>query len=207
VFQRPRQQERVELFALAGTAGSPTEPCEHQCAMIAPGAALPAAVRRQQVGQVIGGERQPPAENVHRGGRAAGQVVRYPAKPRQRAELNCSTEPVLHTDVAAKPCSVVAGERKERDQVVLGDLVRPATQPGELGVGQEPNRHTARYPRSSVPDKAAAGRRPLKEPQTDAILSQPFPSDGYQSVEVVNRQGVTGYLSRTERPVSPRMRR
>jgi hypothetical protein len=62
------------------------------------------------------------------------------------------------------PKSVVAGEREERDQVVLGDLVRPATQTRELGVGQEPNRHTARYPRSSVRYKTAAGWRPLKEP-------------------------------------------
>ena len=167
VFQRPRQEERVELLALAGTAGSPTEPCKHQCAMIAPGTALSAAVRRKQLGQVIGGEPQLGAETAHRGGRAAGQVVRYPAKPRQRAELNCGTEPVLHTDVAAQPCSVVAGERKERDQVVLGDLVRPATQPRELGIGQEPSEHTACYPRSSMPDKAADGRRPLNEPQTD----------------------------------------
>jgi hypothetical protein len=50
---------------------------------------------------------------------------------------------------------------------VLGDLVRPATQPRELGIGQEPSQHTARYPRSSMPDKAADGRGPLNEPQTD----------------------------------------
>src|SRR6185312_6132927 len=121
------------------------------------GTALPAAVRRQQLGQVIEGETPLGAETAHRGRRAAGQVVGYPAKPRQRTELNRGTEPVLHTDVAAQPCSVVTGERKERDQVVLGDLARPATQPRELGVGQEPNRHAARYPRSSVPDKTAAG--------------------------------------------------
>src|SRR6478672_12851694 len=96
--------------------------------MIAPGAALPAAVRCQQLGQVIGREAEVGAEAAHRGGWAAGQVVGYPAKPRQRTELNRGTEPVLHTDVAAQPCSVVAGEGKERDQVVLGDLVRPATQ-------------------------------------------------------------------------------
>src|SRR5258705_7550518 len=98
----------------------------------------------------------------------------WSAKPRQCAELNCGTEPVLHTDVAAKPRSVVTGEHKELDQVVLSDLVRPATQPRELGVGQEPNRHTARYPRSSVPGKTDDGRhcdRPFGERHTDR--SQP----------------------------------
>src|SRR6185503_19305425 len=120
-----------------------------------------------QLGQVIGREAEVGAEAAHRGGWAAGQVVGYPAKPRQRTELNRGTEPVLHTDFAAQPCSVVAGERKERHQVVIGDLVGPATQPRELGVGQEPNRHAARYPRLPVPDKTVAGWRPLKEPQTD----------------------------------------
>ena len=87
-------------------ASSPTEPCEHQCAMIASGTALPAAVRRQQLaGQVIEGETKG-AEAAHRV-RAAAQVVGYPAKPRQRAQLNRGTEPVLHPDVAAQPCSVV----------------------------------------------------------------------------------------------------
>jgi len=41
MFQRPRQQKRIELLALAATAGQPS-PAEPQCAMITPGTALPA---------------------------------------------------------------------------------------------------------------------------------------------------------------------
>jgi hypothetical protein len=135
VFQRPRQQERVELFALAATAGPPTQPGQHQRAMITAGTALPAAVGRQHLGHLVGGQPQLPAQTVHRSRRAAGQIIGYPAQPRQRAQLNHGTEPVLHADVAAQPCNLVAGQRKERDQIVLGDLVRPATQPCELDVG------------------------------------------------------------------------
>ena len=119
---------------------------------------------------------------------AAGQVIGYPAKPRQRAELNRGTEPVLHADIAAQPSSVVAGERKERDQVMLGDLVRPATQPRELGVGQEPNRHTARYPRSTVLDKTVANGRPLREPNPDGENSGRRPVTAYHRCRVKQRR-------------------
>jgi hypothetical protein len=61
---------------------------------------------------------------------------------------------------------VVAGQREERDQVVLGDPVRPATQPRELDVGQETNRPEARYPRRSRSDKASWSYR-AHRPQGD----------------------------------------
>jgi hypothetical protein len=49
--------------------------------------------------------------------------------------------------------------------ILGGDLIRPAAEPGELGVGQEPNRHEARYPRRSQPDKtpAAVTARPARK--------------------------------------------
>ena len=53
----------------------------------------------------------------------------------------------IGADVRPEPAKVVTGEREEGDQVVVGELVRPATQPRELGIGQKPNRHEARYPR------------------------------------------------------------
>ncbi|MGB8506734.1 hypothetical protein, partial [Mycobacterium sp.] len=49
----------------------------------------------------------------------------------------------------------------------LASAISRASQPRELGVGQEPNRHAARYPRLPVPDKTVAGWRPLKEAGTD----------------------------------------
>jgi hypothetical protein len=75
---------------------------------------------------------------------AAIQIIRNPAQPRQRAELNRGTEPVLHPDSRGEPAQVIAGQREIDDQVIFGDLVRPAAQPRELGVGQETNRLEAR---------------------------------------------------------------
>ena len=69
--------------------------------------------------------------------RAGSQVIRYPAEPRQCAELECSSESILDSHVRAEPAEVVVGQREERDQVIVGDTVRPATQPRELGIGQD----------------------------------------------------------------------
>jgi Arc/MetJ family transcription regulator len=63
------------------------------------------------------------------------------------------SEAVLEADVPAEPGQVVAGQGQERDQVVVGDLPRPASEPRELGVGQEPNRQERRYPRQSILNK------------------------------------------------------
>ena len=42
---------------------------------------------------------------------------------------------------ARQPRQVVAGEREVGDRVLDGDLVRPAAQPGKLGIGQVADRH------------------------------------------------------------------
>ena len=63
---------------------------------------------------------------------------------------NCTAEPVLGPHLRAKPAQVIVGQGEVGDQVFVGDLVRPATQPRELSVGQESNRHEARYPRRST---------------------------------------------------------
>jgi hypothetical protein len=104
-----------------------------------------------------------------RGRWASAQLVRNPAQPRQRTKLNRGTEPVLDSDLRAQPAKVVAGQGEVRDEVVVGDLVRPATQPRELGVGQEPNRHEARYPRRSTPDKSS-GPHPGSPPAKGVTL-------------------------------------
>jgi hypothetical protein len=117
------------------------------------------AIGGQQPAHVSAGEPQPVGETVYRGRRAAAQIVRDPAQPRQRAELDGRAQSVLDTDVRAEPAKVVAGQREERDQVVVGDIVRPAAEPRELSVGQEPNRHDARYPRRSMLDKTDGVRR------------------------------------------------
>ena len=52
-----------------------------------------------------------------------------PSRRTRPAVLNPGAEPVLDPNVCIEPGHVVAGEREEGDHVVVGDLVRPATQP------------------------------------------------------------------------------
>jgi hypothetical protein len=73
--------------------------------------------------------------------------------------LDGRAQSVVDTDVRAEPAKVVAGQREEGDQVVVGDIVRPAAEPRELSVGQQPNRHDASYPRRSMLDKTDGVRR------------------------------------------------
>jgi len=158
MLQRPSEQERVELLAIAGARRSPAQPGRARAPGDHAGCDLPSPHRRPA--------RARPRPRAPTDGQAdrprvktAGQVIRYPAQPRQRRELNCGAEPVLDTDVGAKPSKVVTSQREERDQVVVGDLVRPATQAREFGVGKKSNRHTARYPRRSMPDKTGGAHR------------------------------------------------
>lgn len=113
--------------------------------MVATGASLPVAVCGQDARQVVAGKSEPGDDAVDRGRWAGGQVIRYPAEPRQRAELEGGAESVLDSHVRGEPTDVVAGQREVRDQIGVGDLVRPATEPRELGAGQELKRQKARY--------------------------------------------------------------
>jgi len=87
VLQRPGQQELVQQFAHAGGAPAPAQPGQHLRPMLTPSPALPAAVPGEQTGRAGGVEAQRLRQPGARGVRAAGQVVGYPAQPRQCAQL------------------------------------------------------------------------------------------------------------------------
>jgi hypothetical protein len=54
VLQSPSEQERVELLAVAGSGGSPTESGQNQRPVITPSTTFPAAVAGQQSARVEG---------------------------------------------------------------------------------------------------------------------------------------------------------
>ena len=115
---------------------------------ITPSTAFPADVGREQPRHLVVGEPQLVGQPPDRGRWASAQLIRNPAE-------------------------VVAGQGEVRDQVVVGDLVRPATQPSELSGGQEPTRHEARYPRRSTPDKSGSSQRcapPVSEARDPQLL-------------------------------------
>ena len=112
VFQGPGEEECIELLAVTGCRGSPTEPSEHKSPVVAPGAALPSAVCGQHARHVVAGKSELRGDAVYRGQRAGGQVIRYPAEPRQCAELEGGAESVLDSHVRGEPTEIVAGQRE-----------------------------------------------------------------------------------------------
>lgn len=73
VFQCPGEEEDIELLAITGAGCSPPEPSEHECPMVASGAALPAAVSGQHAGHVIADKIELRGEAIDLG---RGQAVR-----------------------------------------------------------------------------------------------------------------------------------
>jgi hypothetical protein len=141
VFERPGQQELIEQLAFAGAAQAPAQPLQHPAPVLAPGLALPAAVFGQQRRRGIRRHGQSLCEPIQCHGRATGEVVGNPTQPRQRRQLDGDAEAVLLAVEAGQPRHIVGGEREIGDGVLVGDLVRPAAQPGQLRIGQVADRH------------------------------------------------------------------
>ena len=141
MFERPRQQELVEQLALTGGAQTPTQPSQHPGPVFPAGSSLPATVFRQQCRRGTRRNGQRVSEPIECSGRATGQVVGNPAQPRQRRQLDGNAEMVVLAVEARQPRLVVGGEREVGDRVLDGDLIRPAAQPGKLGIGQVADRH------------------------------------------------------------------
>ncbi len=184
VLQGSGEEELVEQLAFPAGTPAPAQPSQHLRPVLTAGAALPAAVGRQQIRCRLSIDRQGGGQAHKRGRRTARRVVGNPAQPRQRAQLDRGAEPVLVAVESGQPRQVVRGEREERDQVLGGDLIRPAAEPGELGVGQEPNRHEARYPRRSQPDKTTQ-RSPLGLPVRGSSTCSATNSNNRQPTEQI----------------------
>ena len=163
MFQRPDEQELVQLLAVPGTGGPPTEPVEHLDTMIAARAAFPTAVGGDQRCSLADGDPKLVSETIHlpEMGMCSAPPVSSPATA--RCTLHGSAQAVLEAVVRAEPIQVRIGQREVRDQVVIGNLVRPFAEPGEFGIGQKPNRPEACYRRRLRPDKtkrwSASGAR------------------------------------------------
>ncbi len=66
MLQRPSEQERVELLAIAGARRSPAQPGEHERPVITPGATFPAPIGGQPA-HVLGREPQQTGKPIDRG--------------------------------------------------------------------------------------------------------------------------------------------
>jgi len=141
VLERPRQQELVQQLAFAGGAQAPTQASQHPCPVFPAGSSLPAAVLRQQCRRDIRRNTQSQRETIQCEGRARGQVFGNPAQPRQRRQLDGDAETVLLAVEARQPRQIVGRQREVGDRVLDSDLVRPAAQPGKLGIRQVADRH------------------------------------------------------------------
>jgi hypothetical protein len=124
------------------------------------GPSLPATVVRQQCRRGIRRNTQRLREPIECGGRATGQVVGNPAQPRQRRYLNGDAETVVRAVEARQPGQIVGREREVGDRVLDSDLVRPAAQPGKLGIRQ-------------VADRQLASEGPAVRAVTAATLARP----------------------------------
>ena len=143
VFERPGQQELVEQLAFASGAQPPAQASQHPCPVFPSGSSLPAAILRQQYRRGSRRNTQSLREPIECDVRATGQVVGNPAQPRQRRQLNGDAETVLLAVEARQPGQIVGGQREVGDRVLDSDLVRPAAQPGKLGIRQVADRHLA----------------------------------------------------------------
>ena len=88
MLQRPSEQERVELLAIAGARRSPAQPGEHERPVITPGATFPAPIGGQPA-HVLGREPQQTGKPIDRGVKDSrtGHPVSSPATAAHRAEL------------------------------------------------------------------------------------------------------------------------
>jgi hypothetical protein len=84
-----------------------------------------------------------------------------------------SAESAVRSRIRGEPAEIIVRQREVDDQVIVGDLVRPAAQRRQLGIGEEADRHEARYLSATINDgqdrAPASARKRIRLRDSDVI--------------------------------------
>jgi hypothetical protein len=104
--------------------------------MILPGLRPPAVG-----GEYVGRDAQLVGDKAHRIRGHTAEIVWHKAHEAERTELEGIAEAIMRLTGVGNTASIPLGQRKERDEILIGNDVRKPIAPGTFGLGEELNRH------------------------------------------------------------------